>query len=85
VVLAQAAHIPDEKLKNVFDATQLKLLKKHLEQAKGVEPFLKANGFHPDSPPGAGAGAAARGMAPGVMAPMMMPGAVRRVRVIQGF
>jgi hypothetical protein len=85
VALAQAAHIPDEKLKNVFDATQLKLLKKHFEQAKGIEPFLKANGFHPDSPPGAGAGAGAAGIAPAMMAPMMMPGGGRRVRVIQGF
>jgi hypothetical protein len=88
VALVQAARIPEEKLKPLFDATQLKLLKKYFEQAKGIEPFLKANGFHPDAPPGAGAGAA--GMMPGMMAPGMMPAApmmpaARRVRVLQGF
>ncbi len=54
VVLAQAAQLPEEKLKPLFDDLQWKMLKKQFDQARGIEPFLKANGFHPDSDPAAG-------------------------------
>ncbi|MGE5194648.1 MAG: hypothetical protein ACM3U2_19320 [Deltaproteobacteria bacterium] len=55
VVLVQAARLPEDKLKPLFDGPQWKILKRQLDQALGVEPFLKANGFHPDSDPAAGA------------------------------
>jgi hypothetical protein len=78
VAMAQMARLPEDKLRPLFDDPQWKLLQKQFEQARGLEPFLKANGFHPDSPPGA---AAPQGvLAPaGPFMPVMMP-AVRRVR-----
>jgi hypothetical protein len=69
-VLVQASRLPEEKLKPLFDESQWKVLKKHLDQARGIEPFLKANGFHPDSDPAAGVRPV--GIMPGPMAPMGM-------------
>jgi hypothetical protein len=79
VVMLQAARLPEEKLKPLFDEPQWKMLKKQFEQARGLEPFLKANGFLPDSAPGSapGAAAGAAGIPPGVLFP-----AVRRARVV---
>jgi hypothetical protein len=54
VVLAQASRLPEEKLKPLFDGPQWKTFRKQLDQARGIEEFLKANGFHPDADPGAG-------------------------------
>ena len=51
VVMVQAARLPEEKLQPLFEAPQWKSLKKQLDQARGIEPFLKASGFHPDSDP----------------------------------
>jgi hypothetical protein len=79
VVMLQAARIPEEKLRPLFDDPQWKLLKKQFDQARGMEPFLKANGFLPDSVPGSapGAAAGAAGIQPGILFP-----AVRRARLV---
>jgi hypothetical protein len=79
VVMLQAARLPEEKLRPLFDDPQWKILKKQFDQARGLEPFLKANGFLPDSAPGAvpGAAAGAAGIQPGLLFP-----AVRRARVV---
>jgi hypothetical protein len=80
VVLVQAARLPEEKLKPLFDEPQWKVLKKQFEQARGIEPFLKANGFHPDSAPTTGAGPV--GMR---QMPVMLPGRQVLRAKVQGF
>lgn len=50
VVLLQAARIPEEKLKKLFDERQWALLGRQFAKAREIEPFLKSNGFLPDSP-----------------------------------
>jgi len=78
VVMLQAARLPEEKIKPLFDEPQWKLLKKQFEQARGMEPFLKANGFLPDSVPGSAPGAAPG--AAGIQPPVLFP-AARRARL----
>ena len=50
VVMWQAAHLPEAKLKPLFDETQWKLLNRQLIQAKGMGQFLKQNGYADDMP-----------------------------------
>jgi hypothetical protein len=45
VVLLQAAELPQEKLKPLFDDVQWRLLNRQLDQAKGMKQFLQQNGF----------------------------------------
>ena len=45
VVMWQASHLPEAKLKPLFDDTQWKLLNRQFTQVKGMEPFLKQNGY----------------------------------------
>jgi hypothetical protein len=47
VVLYNAASLPVEKIKPIFDDAQWRVLTKHFAQARSMEPFLKANGFAP--------------------------------------
>jgi hypothetical protein len=50
VVMWQASHLPEAKLKPLFDETQWKLLNRQFTQVKGMEPFLKQNGYLEDLP-----------------------------------
>ena len=50
VVMWQAAHLPEAKLKPLFDETQWKLLSRQLTQVKGMGQFLKQNGYLEDFP-----------------------------------
>ena len=67
VMLWQAAKIPEDKLKPVFDDRQWRTLTRHFEKVRGLEPFLKSNGLLPDGAPGAAA--AGPGVLP-VLAPL---------------
>jgi hypothetical protein len=73
VMLWQAAKIPEEKLKPVFDDRQWRTLTRHFEKVRGLEPFLKSNGLLPDGAPGAAAAG------PGAM-PLLPPLPAMRVR-----
>lgn len=66
VVLVQAARLPEEKLKPLFDPPQWKTLARHFEKVRTLEPFLKANGILPGD--GAAGGAAARPVMPALPA-----------------
>jgi hypothetical protein len=55
VMLWQAARIPEDKLRPVFDDRQWRMLTRHFEKVRGLEPFLKSNGLLPDGSPGAAA------------------------------
>ena len=48
VVLLQAARLPKQKLRAIFDESQLEALKPLFEQAAGLEPTLKQQGVLPD-------------------------------------
>ena len=54
VVMWQAAHLPEGKVKPIFDATQWKLLDRQLTQVKGMGQFLKQNGYLDDLGPDEG-------------------------------
>jgi len=47
VIMLQVARLPEEQVKPIFDDAQWRALSQHLLQAKGMEPFLKQNGFLP--------------------------------------
>jgi hypothetical protein len=47
VVLYQAANLPEEKLKPIFDDVQWRLLTRQFQQAKGMEQFLQKGNFLP--------------------------------------
>ena len=47
-VLYLLAKLPDQKVKTIFDDIQYKSLRRQLDQAKGLEMWLKQNGFIPD-------------------------------------
>jgi hypothetical protein len=49
VVLLQMSRLPEERLKMVFDASQWRRFDRQRRQFQGMEPFLKQNGFLPDS------------------------------------
>ena len=51
VVMWQAAHLPEDKVKPIFDDTQWKLLSRQLTQVKGMGQFLKQNGYLDDLTP----------------------------------
>jgi hypothetical protein len=55
-VLLQAANLPEEKLKPIFNDTQWRVLSRYFAQVRGMEQFLRTNGYVPDGEP-AGAGA----------------------------
>jgi len=60
-VLLQAANLPEEKLKPIFNDTQWRVLSRYFTQVRGLEQFLRTNGYVPDGEPaGAGAGHDAR-------------------------
>jgi hypothetical protein len=48
VVLHQAAKIPQDKLKPIFDETQWRALNRSLMQSKAMERILKESGYVPD-------------------------------------
>jgi hypothetical protein len=48
VLLFQLGQFPEEKLKKHFDDAQWKVLKRLVEQYRGLEQFLKQNGIWPD-------------------------------------
>lgn len=45
VVMWQAAKLPEDKIKPIFDDTQWKLLTRQLTQVQGMGQFLKQNGY----------------------------------------
>lgn len=47
VVLLQAAKVPEEKIRPLFDEDQWRLLGQHFEQARRMKPLLDENGFTP--------------------------------------
>jgi hypothetical protein len=47
-MMLQAALIPEAKLKPIFDAVQWRLLGNQLNQARGMEQWLRQNGMMPD-------------------------------------
>ena len=58
-VLYRAAHVPEEKLRPIFDEAQWRVIRPQLATARGYEPFLKQAGFldpvdgeEPDPGPG---------------------------------
>jgi hypothetical protein len=51
VVLCQAARIPEEKLRPIFDELQWRLLRQELIRARSVERSLRNDGFVPDEGP----------------------------------
>src|SRR5262249_20632359 len=53
VVLYQLSRIPEAKIKPVFEDFQWKVLKRQLDQGRGMEMFLKQNGFVPGDAPDA--------------------------------
>jgi hypothetical protein len=53
VVLYQLSRIPEAKLRPVFEDVQWRLLKRQLDQSRGMEMFLKQNGFVPGDEPDA--------------------------------
>jgi hypothetical protein len=53
VVMVQAARLPEEKLKPIFDDAQWQVLNRQFQQARGMEQFLRNHGFLPDAAPGA--------------------------------
>jgi hypothetical protein len=53
VVLYQLSRIPEAKIKPVFEDFQWKYLKRQLDQGRGMEMFLKQNGFLADEAPDA--------------------------------
>jgi hypothetical protein len=50
-VLYQLSKVPEAKLKAIFDDVQWRFLERQLMQAKGLEMWLKQNGFVPDEGP----------------------------------
>jgi hypothetical protein len=51
VVLYQLSRIPEDKIKPVFEDVQWRFLKRQLDQGRGMEMFLKQNGFVPGDEP----------------------------------
>jgi hypothetical protein len=51
VVLLKMSRIPETKLRPIFDDTRWRLLTRQLQQSRGMEPFLKANGFLGEADP----------------------------------
>ena len=45
VVFLQASHIPEAKVKAIFDDDQFRVLSRQFQQARNMEPFLRSNGF----------------------------------------
>jgi hypothetical protein len=52
VVLYQLSRIPEDRIKPVFDDFQWRYLKRQLDQGRGMEFFLKQNGFVAADEPG---------------------------------
>lgn len=44
-VMVQAVRLPETKLKPIFDDAQWKILSRHLDQMRQIEPFLKQSGY----------------------------------------
>jgi hypothetical protein len=51
VVLYQLSRIPEDKIKPVFEDVQWRFLKRQLDQGRGMEMFLRQNGFVPGDGP----------------------------------
>ena len=47
VVLLLISRVPEDRVRPIFDEGQWQLLQQQLAQARGMEPFLRANGFLP--------------------------------------
>jgi hypothetical protein len=45
VVLLKMSRIPEARIRAIFDDTRWRLLSRQLQQAKGMEPFLRSNGY----------------------------------------
>ncbi len=60
VVMLQAGRIAEDKLRPLFDERQWQVLTRQFQKVRELEPFLKSNGFLPDSPAGAVLAPAAR-------------------------
>ena len=54
VVLYQLSRIPEDKIKPVFEDVQWRFLKRQLDQGRGMEMFLRQNGFVPADGPDPG-------------------------------
>lgn len=48
VALLQAAKVPEEKLKPIFDDAQWRVLGRHFEQVRALEQVIRQNGYVPD-------------------------------------
>jgi hypothetical protein len=51
VVLLKMSRIPEDKIRPILDETRWRLLTRQLQQSRGMEPFLKANGFLGEADP----------------------------------
>ena len=51
VVLLKMSRIPEAKIRPIFDDTRWRLLSRQLQQSRGMEPFLKANGYLGEAEP----------------------------------
>lgn len=51
VVMYQASRLPESKLRPIFDDDQWRKVRRQLDQVKGMEMYLKTNGFLPDDMP----------------------------------
>jgi hypothetical protein len=48
-LMLQTARMPESKIKPIFDAPQWRLLSRQFGQARGMEPWMKANGIVPET------------------------------------
>jgi hypothetical protein len=48
IVMVQARKLPKEKLTAILDEAQMRVFEQHLNQARGIEQFLKQNGYLDD-------------------------------------
>ncbi len=71
VVLYQLSRIPEGKIKPVFEDVQWRFLERQLEQGRGMEWFLRQNGFVPGDEP-----------APGAKRPNRVPDARAEIRKV---
>ena len=69
--MLQSARVPEDKLKPIFDAPQWRLLSRQINQAQGMEQWLKQNGIIAGDPHAQGGAAAQPGRVLIRAAPLM--------------
>jgi hypothetical protein len=78
-VMLQAARLPQGKLKSILDDVQWRLISNQVNQARGMEAWLKQNGTIPDQSPAAATERAAPALMPAAVLVPAVP-ALRRAR-----